>query len=198
MTEPGLCLCGCGQPTTLAPYSSKSKGWVKGQPVAFKLGHGSRLGRIAPSLAERVARRTVRRGPDECWDWTGVVSYEGYGFLDRRREYGESRRQRFWVHRIAYEEAKGQIPDGFVIDHLCRNRRCVNPAHLEAVPNRVNVLRGIGITAMHARQTHCKHGHPFDAENTGRASSGGRQCKTCLRERARLHRRQLREATLVY
>lgn len=96
------------------------------------------------------------------------------------------------VHRIAYEQLVGPIPEGMTIDHLCRNHFCVNPAHLEAVSNRTNVLRGVGLTATNARRTTCVHGHPFDEKNTythewwdrGRRARA-RQCIACTREYTR-------------
>jgi len=91
-----------------------------------------------------------------------------------------------------YEHFVGPIPDGFHIDHLCRNRACANPAHLEAVPPRVNILRGVGMSAIHARQTHCVNGHPFDAENTLILPDGERCCRTCNRERQRQRNARLR------
>jgi hypothetical protein len=135
-----------------------------------------------------------RRGPDECWPWLGTHATNGYGraWIDHRR--------RAPAHRIAYELVRDPIPAGLSLDHLCRNRDCVNPAHLEPVTNRENVLRGVGHTAVNAAKTACKRGHPFDEANTYRAK-GHRYCRTCMT--ARLHvrhvarsllRKQLREA----
>lgn len=85
------------------------------------------------------------------------------------------------AHRISYECWFGGIPDDFVIDHLCRNGRCINPLHLEAVPNVVNVMRGNGAPALNARKTHCKNGHEFTPENLHNRA-GKRVCKTCSSE----------------
>ena len=128
-------------------------------------------------LADRLWTRVVVMG--SCWLWTGAI--------DRKTGYGRcwyQRRLRL-VHRLVYEVTVGPIPDGLTIDHLCRNRACVNPDHLEPVSMRENVLRGIGYTAEKARQTHCKRGHPFDLVNTYRMPSGGRDCRICGRERKR-------------
>jgi hypothetical protein len=93
-------------------------------------------------------------------------------------------RVRLLAHRASYEAFIGPIPDGMTIDHLCRNRKCVNPSHLEAVPMRVNVLRGVGVTAKNAVKTHCVNGHEFNDQNTY-SDSKGRSCRACKRERFR-------------
>ena len=92
------------------------------------------------------------------------------------------RGQTFQAHRLAYEAAYGDIPDGLVIDHLCRNRRCINPQHLEAVTIGENALRGVGSPAQNARKTHCKRGHEFTQENTIRLPHDRRECRACRRE----------------
>jgi HNH endonuclease len=92
------------------------------------------------------------------------------------------------AHRLAYILEIGPVPAGLTLDHLCRHRACVNPAHLEAITNHENILRGAGASAQHARQTHCVNGHPFDAVNTYiRKTVGrpGRECKECSRLRNR-------------
>jgi len=108
-----------------------------------------------------------------CWEWTGAKR-DGYGALTI-----DGRMVR--VHRWVYERLHGPIPTGLQTDHLCRNRACINPAHLELVTNKENVLRGEGVTAENHRKTHCQYGHPFDAANTRITSRGRRQCRTCHR-----------------
>jgi hypothetical protein len=113
---------------------------------------------------------------DDCWVWKGTV-HDGYG-----RMWWKGRLQ--LVHRIIYELANGPIPEGLECDHLCRNRLCVNPDHIELVTGRENVLRGIGPSAQHARQTHCKRGHPLAGENIYKPYPSQpvvRRCKECAR-----------------
>lgn len=121
-----------------------------------------------------------------CWTWRGKYIHNGYGQMWQKRI-----RKSVYAHRYAYEQFVGPIPDGLQLDHLCRNRGCVNPAHLEPATNRVNVLRGMGPTALNARKTHCKRGHPLVPENLyilAGPSRGGyvsRECKTCNNLRRR-------------
>lgn len=110
-----------------------------------------------------------------CWLWTGTVSRKGYG------HHGWEGATRI-THRIAYQLVVGPIPEGLELDHLCRNRACCNPDHLEAVTHAINALRGISANAINARKTHCLRGHEFTPENT-RIDSFGRHCRACRRVR---------------
>lgn len=121
--------------------------------------------------------------PDGCWKWLGNMNLGlGYGMVQHPQ-----RRRNVPAHRWAYELFVGPIPDGLHVDHLCRNRRCVNPLHLEAVTQRENTLRGMGIAAINARKTHCPKGHEYTPENTYLQGplKRNRVCKTCVRERQR-------------
>ena len=96
--------------------------------------------------------KNITHLPDGCWLWKARVNKVGYSTfkVNGKEVYG---------HRWAYEHYKGKIPDGFQIDHLCREKRCVNPDHLEAVTQRENLMRGQGICAQNARKIECMRGH---------------------------------------
>lgn len=131
-----------------------------------------------------------------CREWRGRVINSGYGRLTWKRDGLPIERG---AHRIAYILAVGEIPDGMQIDHLCRNRICVNPEHLEVVTARENIMRAPhSLAAQNHKKTHCPQGHPYSAENTtiylrdGRFP--GRLCKTCQRSAASRNRaRRTRE-----
>lgn len=118
---------------------------------------------------------------ETCWLWAGAAGGDAegghYGYLNVA---GKVER----AHRFAYELLVGPVPDGMVLDHLCRVRLCVNPAHLEPVTDRINNLRGD-----RGGRTECKHGHAFTAENTiwrrGRYGYQQRECRACRRLRQR-------------
>ncbi len=133
---------------------------------------GTRRARNHISLAARLWAGALADGTG-CWVWQRARDRSGYGHIGASRSRNNLR-----AHRVAYELVKGLIPDGLVLDHLCRNPSCINPDHLEAVTDRVNILRGIGMGARYARRTHCDHGHAFDEANTY-VSRGYRGCRTC-------------------
>lgn len=121
-----------------------------------------------------------------CWKWLGNIDKAGYG---QGSWTVEGRRRTFLVHRLTYELFVGPIPLGLTIDHLCRNRGCVNPEHLEPVTHQVNVLRGESFAAKEARQTHCLRGHEFTVGNTYfNEKAKNRSCKICHNYRNRLWR----------
>lgn len=138
-------------------------------------------------LRERLMEKVVV-SDDGCWEWTGQTNGRGYGVIWTMRHQNKE-----YVHRLSYEFVHGPIPAGLEIDHLCRNRGCVNPAHLEAVTRRVNQLRGYSVSGRNARKTHCPKGHEFTPENTYFPPTGGRQCVQCRREYREEHRARLRE-----
>lgn len=117
------------------------------------------------------------RSGDGCWEWGGYLNGNGYGEFNHGRR-GHTR----LAHRLVFEALVGPVPDGMDLDHLCRNRRCVNPAHLEPVTRQENLLRGETIPARHAALMRCRHGHPFDQDNTyWRPDGKGRDCRACRR-----------------
>jgi hypothetical protein len=145
------------------------------------------------SDAERFWRKVTIAGGTECWLWSASTSTTGYGQFAVKRG---AKKCVVRAHRFAYEITHGPIPAGLVIDHLCNEPLCVNPAHLRAVTNRENVLRGSGPTAQNARKTHCPRGHAYDAGNTHVNPNGQRVCRECLRARAARNRAKARQAAL--
>ena len=123
------------------------------------------------------ALRNYHINEKDCWIWLGPKYRSTYGIF-------MAKKQHFLAHRASYELANGQIPDGLVIDHLCRTPLCINPAHLEAVSNRENLLRGLGFGGNNARKTNCVRGHPL-AGNNLYSYKGKRICRECQRDRLR-------------
>jgi hypothetical protein len=120
---------------------------------------------------DRVLRMTTVED-DGCWLWRGALTHYGYGVVNTQQK----------IHRVTFEHFTGTIPDGLVIDHLCRVRHCVNPDHLEAVTFAQNVLRGDGPPAQNARRTHCKNGHELAGDNLKiieTKTGAQRRCRSC-------------------
>ena len=139
--------------------------------------------------------RSVWPDPDTgCWVWYGCMTKKGYGMIavdaPGRKPFGTS------AHRVFFIAECGAIPEGLVIDHLCLNKRCVNPSHLEPVTSAVNISRAHkGVPEK--RLTHCARGHEVGPENTYYIKDGRRECRACARPRKnawqRIRRAQLRE-----
>ena len=151
--------------------------------LALRVGAMSEHRALRGPLELRLSQRLVRDPATSCDVWQGYT-LRGYG----RIRLGDGLKA--YAHRAAYELAKGPIPDGLKIDHLCRNTRCCNPDHLEAVTDRENILRSNGVAALASRKTHCPQGHPYSGENLGITPRGCRVCRTCVRIRGRAKRRK--------
>jgi hypothetical protein len=142
-------------------------------------------GRKAPAIERTLARCQV---VGECWIFTGAKNAGGYGVV------GIATGRNATTHRVTYEHFMGDVPAGLDLDHLCRNRACCNPWHLEPVTRAVNANRGL--RAKGYRDPHCRRGHEFTPDNTGQDSKG-RVCLTCQRainDRKNAKRRAVRAA----
>jgi hypothetical protein len=135
-------------------------------------------------LLPRIAAK-IDRTPD-CWVWTGASS-RGYGQVSVAGRIRPA-------HVVVYEALVGPVGEGLQLDHLCRNRLCVNPAHLEPVTPRLNTLRNTGPSAANAVKEQCPKGHPYDEANTIRYPDGRRWCRVCNRELNRRWRERRADA----
>lgn len=128
--EPSFCACGCGGLAPILTRNNASLGHVKGQPLKFISGHNSQMKSGISLLMVRVSAPSEI----ECWIWGGPINRKGYGNVQSR---GIKRN----AHRAIYLELGYEIPDGYHLDHLCRNKLCVNPSHMEPVTPQENVRR---------------------------------------------------------
>jgi hypothetical protein len=127
-----------------------------------------------------MSEKIALDGETGCLEWLASKNVFGYGIIWK----GPGRGQMYLAHRVAYELTVGPIPEGKELDHLCRNRGCVEVTHLEPVSHRVNMLRAPDSIITRSRdKTHCPQGHAYDEGNTVR-SQGRRQCRICLRAAA--------------
>lgn len=127
---------------------------------------------ITPELLANFWSRVEKS--NNCWVWVGGIKRDGYGtFYWKGKQYAS--------HRIAYQIMIGDIPEGLELDHLCRNRKCCNPEHLEAVTHRENILRGESPAAVNSQKTHCPQGHPYEGINLI-LRRGSRVCRICHNE----------------
>lgn len=130
-----------------------------------------------PPTEDRVLLNTYFCPFSGCWLWTGYTTPRGYSFI-------QVLGKKYSVHRLMWVKEHGVIPPDKQIDHLCRNRNCINPDHLELVTSRENTMRGISFSAVNAKKTHCVHGHEFTPENVRPRKRGGRECLACRRRKA--------------
>jgi HNH endonuclease len=123
---------------------------------------------------------------DGCWLWLAGRGNTGYGSFWAGAEQTTA-------HRFAYELLVGPVPPGLDLDHLCRVRHCVNPAHLEPVTRNENLMRGTStLIAIAAAKTHCPQGHEYTAKNTYLISGKHRKCRTCQLENMRRYRKRFK------
>jgi hypothetical protein len=145
-----LCECGCGEPV-------KNR-YVRGHNISVQ---------PAP-LKDRVLAN-LKIADNGCWIWQTAFDAYGYGRLNVKNSPR-------LAHRILYEELVGPIPDGLALDHLCDNRACCNPEHLEPVTRVENTRRAFD------KRTTCRRGHPINEENTRIIKGRWRECRVCRRE----------------
>jgi len=155
---------GCQKPLSAKGYCSMH--------YARLVRHGDPTKGGWPSLDEKFEKYVVRSAG--CWSWRGSKQGAGYGYIFRNKRHPTT-----LIHRYSWEKHTGnKIPAGYDIDHLCRNRLCCNPEHLEPVPPIVNILRGTGHSAMNAKKTKCINGHDLPVRNN-LAQRQSRICKLC-------------------
>jgi hypothetical protein len=172
-----------------------AKGWCSKHYQRWR-SHGdphakAPMGPKPKDINEMLDERHTKDGPpslgSRCWPWSGAPDRDGYGRMGVSRVSKKA-------HRLMYERFRGAIPDGLVIDHLCRNTLCVNPMHMEPVSSVENVMRGNSPAARNARKTHCKRGHPFSGTNLHIPKEGQRKCRECSRAATRRWRARAKKA----
>lgn len=125
------------------------------------------------TLRQRLLTHIKIELENDCWHYTGTKYPAGYGKVFKKNKT-------LLAHRASYEIFVGPIPSGLTIDHLCRNRSCINPKHLEPVTMRENTLRGNTLPGINARKTQCKNGHSFDGVDK---KTGARKCSICIHQK---------------
>jgi len=144
-----------------------------------------------PEIIKRFVEKIEQK--NNCWVWTASKFWNGYGGF---RYHGKTIK----AHRFSYELFKGEIPKGMDLDHLCRNRACVNPDHLEAVTRSVNLLRGLAgkVNNPQTKKTHCPRGHELKEPNLDKwqLTRGKRSCRICRNESQQKYLRKLKVINL--
>lgn len=149
-------------------------------------------GRVATPILERIMPKIAKS--KNCWYWTGAKDWDGYGKI--RIYVAPHKYAQGSAHREMYKIFVGKIPDGYQVDHLCMNKSCVKPSHLEAVTPQINTLRAPNAPAsINARKTHCLKGHKLTTESVYSPPKypNKRECKICRLERTRLWLHQNRD-----
>lgn len=137
------------------------------------------------SLPKRFVSKFVVNKKSGCWVWQ-ASKRDGYGRYHHDNKWTQA-------HRYAYEKLCGEIPPNLQIDHICRNRACVNPNHMEIVTQQENIRRGKSPFIINSQRTHCINGHEFNTENTIIDANGYRRCRACHRKRALRYSRKIRQ-----
>ena len=156
--------CSCGVRVVIRFRELTGKGPAQGCPSCSR----------TKDVRVRLVRGAAVDDVTGCWVWQKSMNSQGYGHI------GVGHRV-LSAHRVSYEVFVGEIPEGLTIDHLCRNPSCINPAHLEPVTMRENILRGNGVSARNARKQFCKRGHPLVGANVHTMPCGGRRCRVCAK-----------------
>lgn len=156
--------------------------------------HGNRPNSLKPApsadyLDKYFWPRVQKAGADACWPWTGKVNKTGYGHFSFNPTGLLT--VSWMAHRLAYKTLGPGIPDGLTLDHLCKNKRCCNPAHLEPVTSSENSSRATAASGQRPLRLVCKHGHPLTSENV-RMNCGKRKCRKCVARRDREKRARIR------
>lgn len=154
---------------------ARRRKWVAGQPK--RAGSCRDISLVDRATIDRFWSWVDKRQPTDCWLWVGAINPTGYGAAYAGKSNGP-----MLAHRLAMLIKVGELPEGQVVDHICRNRACCNPDHLRLISNRENVIIGVGPSACNARKTHCHRGHEFTVENTYHHKSGVRDCRECRRQ----------------
>jgi hypothetical protein len=152
------------------------------------LGLSHVMGETMRTRLERFEEKYIAEPMSGCWLWIGCMDAKGYGRFKSNNKRADG------AYRWAYEHFVGPVPDGLQLDHLCRVRCCVNPAHLEVVTQAENIRRGEVGKNMKTK-THCPYGHPYDEVNTRIVGGGRRECRTCRNTRKRQKRLDAKSKT---
>jgi hypothetical protein len=188
--EPELCsIPGCGKPHVARGWCARHyDSWRRyGDPLTVHRIFGDHEARLWSQVNKDAPVPDYRPDLGPCWVWTGPLDSRGYGNMNIKGRGPIA-------HRHAYEFAVGPIPEGLEIDHLCRVRACVNPAHLEPVTSAENMRRAAD-AKFAARGNVCINGHEYTPDNTYVNPRGGRQCRICMRDYAKRYQARKKSAT---